>query len=53
MSQYPGMKILGKPLAADWNREKGVKAAENFASRYSPGEMNFLWAASTRWPSGR
>ena len=52
VSQYPGIKILGKPLAADWNREKGVKAAENFLSRYSPSEMNFIWAASNEMGLG-
>ncbi len=52
MSQYPGVEILGKPIAADWNREKGVKAAENFLSRYSPSEMNFIWAASNEMGLG-
>jgi ribose transport system substrate-binding protein len=52
VSQYPNMKILGKPIAADWNREKGVKAAENFLSRYSPSEMNFIWAASNEMGLG-
>jgi ribose transport system substrate-binding protein len=52
VSQYPGIKVLGKPLAADWNREKGVKAAENFLSRYSPAEMNFIWAASNEMGLG-
>jgi ribose transport system substrate-binding protein len=52
MSQYPGIEILGKPIAADWNREKGVKAAENFLSRYSPSEMNFIWAASNEMGLG-
>jgi ribose transport system substrate-binding protein len=52
MSQYPNMQVLGKPIAADWNREKGVKAAENFLSRYSPSEMNFIWAASNEMGLG-
>jgi ribose transport system substrate-binding protein len=52
VSQYPNIKILGKPIAADWNREKGVKAAENFLSRYSPAEMNFIWAASNEMGLG-
>jgi ribose transport system substrate-binding protein len=52
MSQYPNIKILGKPIAADWNREKGVKAAENFLSRYGPSEMNFIWAASNEMGLG-
>ena len=52
MKDYPGIKILGKPIAADWNREKGVKAAENFLSRYSPSELDFLWAASNEMGLG-
>src|SRR5919108_2021711 len=52
VSQYPNIEILGKPIAADWNREKGVKAAENFLSRYSPSEMNFIWAASNEMGLG-
>jgi ribose transport system substrate-binding protein len=52
MSQYPGISILGEPIAADWNREKGIKAAENFLSRYSPAEMNFIWAASNEMGLG-
>jgi ribose transport system substrate-binding protein len=52
VTQYPGIKVLGEPIAADWNREKGVKAAENFLSRYSPSEMNFIWAASNEMGLG-
>jgi ribose transport system substrate-binding protein len=52
MEQYPGIQVLGKPIAADWNREKGVKAAENFLSRYSPSEMHFIWAASNEMGLG-
>src|SRR5918998_3250707 len=29
ISQYPNMQVLGEPIAADWNREKGVAAAED------------------------
>ena len=52
VSQYPNMEVLGQPIAADWNREKGVKAAENFLSRYSPSQMNFIWAASNEMGLG-
>jgi ribose transport system substrate-binding protein len=52
VDQYPGIKILGKPIAADWNREKGIKATETFTSRYSPSEMNFIWAASNEMGLG-
>jgi ribose transport system substrate-binding protein len=52
MDQYDGIEILGEPIAADWNREKGVQAAEDFLSRYSPEEMNFMWAASNEMGLG-
>jgi ribose transport system substrate-binding protein len=44
--------VLGEPIAADWNREKGVAAAEDFLSRYSPQEMNYIWAASNEMGLG-
>jgi ribose transport system substrate-binding protein len=53
VDKYPGIKILGNPLAADWNREKGIKATETFLSRYQPGaELQFLWAASNEMGLG-
>jgi ribose transport system substrate-binding protein len=52
MDQYDGIEILGEPIAADWNREKGVQAAEDFLSRYGPEEMNFMWAASNEMGLG-
>jgi ribose transport system substrate-binding protein len=52
MDQYDGIEILGEPIAADWNREKGVQAAEDFLARYSPEEMNFMWAASNEMGLG-
>jgi ribose transport system substrate-binding protein len=52
IEQYPNVEILAKPIAADWNREKGVKAAENFLSRFSPQEMQFMWAASNEMGLG-
>ena len=52
IEQYPGVEVLGKPIAADWNREKGVKATENFLSRFEPAELNFIWAASNEMGLG-
>jgi len=52
MEQYPGVQIQGKPIAADWNREKGVKATENFMSRYPENELGFIWAASNEMGLG-
>jgi ribose transport system substrate-binding protein len=49
---YAGIKILGNPLAADWNREKGIKAAETFYSRFDPSRLDFVWAASNEMGLG-
>src|SRR5918998_5611255 len=52
ISQYPNMQVLGEPIAADWNREKGVAAAEDLTSRFPPSEMQFMWAASNEMALG-
>jgi ribose transport system substrate-binding protein len=52
VSQYPNVKVLAKPIAADWNREKGIKAAETFYSRFSPAQLDFVWAASNEMGLG-
>src|ERR687897_368332 len=52
ITNYPGIKILGKPIAADWNREKGIKAAETFYSRFNPSQLDFVWAASNEMGLG-
>ncbi|HEV3015130.1 MAG TPA: sugar ABC transporter substrate-binding protein, partial [Actinomycetota bacterium] len=53
VDKYPGIKVLGNPLAADWNREKGIEATETFLSRYQPGsELQFIWAASNEMGLG-
>jgi ribose transport system substrate-binding protein len=52
IGQYPNIEILAEPIAADWNREKGIKAAETFLSRFSPSEMDFFWAASNEMGLG-
>jgi len=52
ISQYPNMQMLGEPIAADWNREKGVAAAEDLTSRFQPSEMQFVWAASNEMALG-
>jgi ribose transport system substrate-binding protein len=49
---YPEVDILAKPIAADWNREKGIKAAETFYSRFNPSELDFVWAASNEMGLG-
>jgi ribose transport system substrate-binding protein len=52
VDEYPGIQILGEPIAADWNREEGIQAAETFLARYSPAEMDFIWAASNEMGLG-
>ncbi|HLF43377.1 MAG TPA: sugar ABC transporter substrate-binding protein [Acidimicrobiia bacterium] len=52
IANYPGVEILAEPIAADWNREKGIAAAEDFFSRFSPEELNFVWAASNEMGLG-
>jgi ribose transport system substrate-binding protein len=52
IGEYPNIDILARPIAADWNREKGIKAAETFYSRFSPTELDFVWAASNEMGLG-
>ena len=52
IDQYPGVEILANPIPADWNREKGVKATENFLSRFKPADLDFIWAASNEMGLG-
>jgi ribose transport system substrate-binding protein len=52
IEQYPGVEILAQPIAADWNREKGIEATETFLSRFSPEELDFIWAASNEMGLG-
>ncbi|HWM10821.1 MAG TPA: sugar ABC transporter substrate-binding protein [Solirubrobacteraceae bacterium] len=52
IEQYPGVEIIAKPIAADWNREKGVQGTEDFLTRFTPQEMQFIWAASNEMGLG-
>ena len=52
IGSYPGIKVLARPIAADWNREKGIKAAETFYSRFNPAQLDFVWAASNEMGLG-
>ena len=51
VDKYPGIKVLGN-LAADWNREKGIRAAEDFLSANPPGKLDAIWAASNEMGLG-
>jgi ABC-type sugar transport system substrate-binding protein/anti-anti-sigma regulatory factor len=45
IDRYPGIEIVGA-LAADWDREKGRQAAEEFLRANPPGALDAIWAAS-------
>ncbi len=51
IDQYPGIKIVGVPIAADWNREKGIKATEDILQA-NPSGLDFIWAASNEMGLG-
>jgi ribose transport system substrate-binding protein len=48
---FPGIEIVGT-LPADWNREKGIKAAEDFLTANPPGTLDAIWAASNEMGLG-
>ena len=52
IEEVDGIEILAEPIAADWNREKGIEAAEAFYSRFDAGELDFVWAASNEMGLG-
>jgi ribose transport system substrate-binding protein len=52
VDEFPGIEILARPIAADWNREKGIRAAETFYSRFQPERLDFVWAASNEMGLG-
>ena len=51
IDQYPGIAIVGNPIAADWNREKGIKATEDILQA-NPSGLDFIWAASNEMGLG-
>ena len=48
---FSGIKIVGT-LPADWNREKGINAAEDFLTVNPPGTLDAIWAASNEMGLG-
>jgi ribose transport system substrate-binding protein len=48
---FPGIKIVGVPCAADWNREKGIKCTEDILQA-NPTGLDFIWAASNEMGLG-
>ena len=51
IDQFPGIQIVGNPIAADWNREKGIKATEDILQA-NPSGLDFIWAASNEMGLG-
>ncbi|MTV26276.1 sugar ABC transporter substrate-binding protein [Nitriliruptoraceae bacterium ZYF776] len=52
MDQFPNVEILASPIAANWNREQGTQAAEDFLNRFGEGELDFIYAASNEMGLG-
>ena len=50
VDQFPNIEIVGAPCAADWNREKGIKCAEDFLQ--ANPDLDFFWAASNEMGLG-
>jgi len=51
IGMFPGIEIVGKPCAADWNREKGIGCAEDILQA-NPTGLDFIWAASNEMGMG-
>lgn len=50
VDEFPGIEIVGAPCAADWNREKGIKCAEDFLT--ANPDLDGIWAASNEMGLG-
>lgn len=51
VGQFPGVEIVGATCAADWNREKGTRCAEDILQA-NPTNLDFIWAASNEMGLG-
>lgn len=51
VSKVPGIELVGR-LAADWNREKGTRAAEDILTANPPGELDAIYAQSNEMGIG-
>jgi len=51
VDQFKGIRIVGVPCAADWNREKGIKCTEDILQA-NPAGLDFIWAASNEMGLG-
>lgn len=52
---YEDISVLAEPIAADWDREKGIRAMESYLSRFQPapqGRLDFVWGESSEMAIG-
>ncbi|GAB3714075.1 sugar ABC transporter substrate-binding protein [Nocardiopsis nanhaiensis] len=52
LEEHGDIEIIAEPIAADWDREAGVSAAEDYLTRFDPDELDFIWAASNEMGLG-
>lgn len=52
IEKFPGVVEVMEPLPADWNREKGVAAAEDILTANPAGSLDFIWTASNEMGMG-
>lgn len=50
IDQFPNIEVVAEPCAADWNREKGIRCAEDFLEAHP--DIDFIWAASNEMGLG-
>lgn len=51
VDMFPNIEVVGQPCAADWNREKSIRCAEDFLQA-NPEGLDFIWAASNEMGMG-
>lgn len=55
IGNHDNVTMLAEPIAADWDREKGVRAMESYLSRFQPaprGDLDFVWGESSEMAIG-
>lgn len=55
IGNHDNVTMLAEPIAADWDREKGVRAMESYLSRFQAapqGNLDFVWGESSEMAIG-
>ncbi len=52
IDKFPGIVEVMEPIPADWNREKGIAAAEDILAANPKGTLDWIWAASNEMGMG-